>query len=200
MEHDNDGSLFACRGCLTAFVAQIRRKHHAASGRVVQRPIGTLLPALNRYLSSIENVRRAGEGVERLAEAGNLESLQLAWLLVSLESAHTWAVDERPESLSAATEGSAEVKRVEFALFLQMYQVRSLVANAFAYHLINEAAPAEPETCAEFECPPDCQGRHDVEHIDCGPDDIYEALARHGVSVREEDTGHEDDMNAEVSS
>ncbi|MEV4059645.1 hypothetical protein [Nonomuraea dietziae] len=197
---DNDDYLSACRDCLTAFVAQVRRKLHAASERAVQRHGGALPSALKRYLSSIENVRRAGEAVERLAEAGNLEPLQLAWLMVSLESAHAWAVEERPESLSAAMEGGAEAKRVEFALFLQMYQVRSLVANIFTYYLINEAAPAEPEMCSEFECPPDCQGRHDAEHIDCGPDDIYEALARHGMTVREEDAGGEDDMNAEVSS
>ncbi|WP_146877607.1 hypothetical protein [Actinomadura madurae] len=148
----------------------------------------------------IENVRRAGEAVERLAETGSLEPLQLAWLVVSLESAHAWAVEERPESLSAATEDGAEVERVELALFIQMHQVRSLVANVFTYHLINEAAPAEPEMCAEFECPSDCQGRHDADHIDCGPDDIYEALAQHGVTVRKEDVGRRDDKNAEVSS
>ncbi|MFI6324621.1 hypothetical protein ACIBG8_44345 [Nonomuraea sp. NPDC050556] len=193
VEPGNTDSLWACRECLTAFVAQVRRKRYAASGRAVQRQSGTL-PALKRYLSSIENVRRAGEAIERLAEAGDLEPLQLAWLVISLESAHAWAVEERPEPLSADTEGGAEVKRVELALFLQMYRVRSLVANVFTYYLINEAAPAEPEMCAEFECPPDCQGRHDAKHIDCGPDDIYEALARHGVTVRE------DDMNAEATS
>lgn len=200
VEPGNDHSLYACRDCLTVFVAQVRRKRHAASGGAVHGHSGTLPPALKRYLSSLENVRRAGEAVERLAESGNLEPLQLAWLVVSLESAHVWAVEERPESLSAATEVDAEVKRVELALFVQMYQVSSLVANVFTYHLINEAAPAEPEMCAEFECPSDCQGRHDVDHIDCGPDDIYEALARHGVTVREEDAGQEGGMNAEVSS
>lgn len=200
VESGSDNSLYACRECLTAFVAQVRRQRHTASGRAMQGHDGTLSPALKCYLSSIENVQRAGEAIESLAEAGNLEPLQLAWLLVSLESAHAWAVEGRPEPLSAVTEDGAEVKRVEFELFVQMYQVRSLAANVFTYHLISETAPAEREMCAEFECPSDCRGRHDVEHIDCGPDDIYEALARHGVTVRDEDAGREDDMNAEVSS
>ncbi|MEV4224858.1 hypothetical protein [Nonomuraea sp. NPDC049725] len=198
VEPGNDDSLYACRDCLTAFVAQVRRERHAASERAVESAGDTLPPALKRYLSSVENVRRAGDAVERLAEAGNLEPLQLAWLVVSLESAHAWAMEERPVPLSP--EGGAEVKRIEFALFLQMHQVRSLVANIFTYYLINQAAPAEPETCAEFECPSDCQGRHDVEHIDCGPDEIYEALEGHGVIIRDEDADREDDMNAEVSS
>lgn len=158
VEPGNEDSLYACRDCLTAFVAQVRRQRHAASGRTAQGHSGTLPPALKRYLSSIENVRRAGEAVERLAEAGNLESLQLAWLMVSLESAHAWAVAERPEPLSAVSEGVVEVKRVELELFIQMHQVRSLVANVFTYYLINQAASAEPEMCAEFECLSDCQG------------------------------------------
>jgi hypothetical protein len=200
VEPGNADSLYACRDCLTAFVAQVRRQRYVASGRAGQGHGGTLPPALKRYLSAIENVRRAGEAVERLAETGSLEPLQLAWLMVSLESAHAWAVEERPESFSAATEDGAEIERVELALFIQMHQVRSLVANVFTYHLINEAAPAEPEMCAEFECPSDCQGRHDADHIDCGPDDIYETLAQHGVTVRKEDAAWQDDENAEVSS
>ncbi|MCO6005257.1 hypothetical protein NE236_09690 [Actinoallomurus purpureus] len=199
MEPGNEDSLYACRDCLTAFVAQVRRQRHAASRRAKQGYSGTSPPDLKRYLSSIENVRRAAEAVQRLAETESLEPLQLAWLVVSLESAHAWAVDERPEPLSAATEDGAEAKRAELALFIQMHQVRNLVANVFTYYLINEAAPAEPEMCPEFECPSDCQGRHDATHIDCGPDDIYEALARHGMAVRKEDPGQGDDMNAEVA-
>ncbi|MFC0040728.1 hypothetical protein [Actinomadura rayongensis] len=178
-----NGSLHACRGCLTAFVAKVRRQRHAAAEHAAHEENSKTPPLLTRYLTSIDNVRRAGEAVQHLAENGELEPPQLAWLMVSLESAHDWAAEERSDI--ADTQAT---KQAELDLFIQMVQVRSLAANILIYHVINEASPAEPELCAEMECPPECQGRHDAEHIDCGPDSIYEELAeQHGVLIRDMD-------------
>ncbi|MEU7579220.1 hypothetical protein AB0B50_16650 [Streptomyces sp. NPDC041068] len=119
-----------------------------------------------------------------LARNEDTEPLQVAWLLISLESAYAWVPDTPDPPVSADREDSG-LRDETFRLNLAMVTAREAVAERLAYHLINAAQPEEPEMCEEFECPKDCSGRHDSSHIDCGPDAVFEDLARHGIIVEQ---------------
>lgn len=197
VEPENEDSLYACRSCVNGFVTRIRQERFTASKNTEQRKRGPIPQAVQRYLSSSEKLRRAGEAVGHFAETRSLKPVELAWLMISLESAYNWLADTEAtiSSLPASAGGQTEAEEAKLALFIQMCQARHLAADAFAYHFINESTPAEPDMCAEFECAPDCDGRHDADHIDCGPDEIYDALAAHGVTTTtgedSEDKEHE---------
>ncbi|WP_105976000.1 hypothetical protein [Streptomyces geranii] len=184
--------LFGCRPCLTRLVTLARRSRDA---RLVQdaeraRTEGAVWEAkCERYLAGIERVREAAEAVTRIAAEGTVEPLRIAWLYVSLESAYAWAPENVPEPPPSIDADSTALQDERFRLGLEMISAREVVADRLAYHLINQAAPPEPEVCAELECPDDCSGQHDTDHIDCGPDAIFEDLAEHGVEIE----GREDD-------
>ncbi|WP_354383729.1 hypothetical protein [Streptomyces sp. PvR034] len=137
-----------------------------------------------RHLSRLDSVRQAAEAVAALAEGEDTEALRVAWLLVSLESAHTW-IPEAPDPPASMDQEDKELRDEAFRLDLAMITAREAVAERLAYHVINEAQPEDPEMCAEFECPEGCSGRHDSSHIDCGPDAVYEDLAQHGITVNQ---------------
>jgi hypothetical protein len=142
-----------------------------------------------RYLAGVVAVRQAAEAVTRLANEGNVEPTRIAWLHVALESAYNWATDEAPEPPESVASDDNPLRDENFRLNLEMISAREAVANRLAYHLINQAAPPEPEICAELECPENCSGRHDTEHIDCGPDAIFDNLEEHGVSIERREDG-----------
>ncbi|WP_259470519.1 hypothetical protein [Streptomyces sp. 1114.5] len=181
--------LFGCRECLTRLVKRARRLRDSelveeADLAHAQSAAWTAIRL--RHLASLEHVRRAAEAVTGLAEDDDVEPLELAWLLVSLESAHSWTIEQasRPPGSESADE---ELREAGFRLSLEMISAREAVARRLVYHLINEAALPEPEVCAEMECPESCSGRHDSEHIDCGPDAVFEDLARHGIELERPD-------------
>ncbi|MGA5700160.1 hypothetical protein [Peterkaempfera bronchialis] len=182
--------LFACRPCLTRLVARARRLRDFSLAQDAERArVESAIWAAERerYLAGLGSVREAAEAVTHLAEQEGLEPLQMAWLHVSLESAYVWATDDAPEPPGSADPDDPSLRDGKFRLNLEMISAREAVADRLAYHLINEAKPAEPELCAESECPKDCSGRHDSEHIDCGPDAIFEALKEHGVGIERQD-------------
>ncbi|WP_327182636.1 hypothetical protein [Streptomyces sp. NBC_01334] len=117
-----------------------------------------------------------------MASNEDTEPLQIAWVLISLESAYTW-IPDRPQPPTAADPEDSGLKDETFRLSLAMVTAREAVAERLAYHLVNAAQPGEPEMCEELECPEGCSGRHDSSHMDCGPDDIFEELAKHGILV-----------------
>ncbi|WP_327676464.1 hypothetical protein [Kitasatospora sp. NBC_00458] len=135
-----------------------------------------------RHLASLEHVRRAAEAVTGLAADDDVEPLEVAWLLVSLESAHAWTTEDAPRP-PGSEPADEELREAGFRLSLEMISAREAVAGRLVYHLINEAALPEPEFCAESGCPESCSGRHDSEHIDCGPDAVFEDLARRGIEL-----------------
>ncbi|QLH21294.1 hypothetical protein [Streptomyces sp. Rer75] len=182
--------LFGCRPCLKRLVARARRSRDAALAQDAERAqaeSAAWARTLERHLAGLGSVRQAAEAVTRLAEDGALEPLRIAWLLVSLESAHAWVTEDAPEPPASADPDDTSLRDDEFRLTLEMISARAAVANRLAYHLINESMPAEPELCEEFECPEGCSGRHDSSHIDCGPDTIFEDLAQHGIVIEHED-------------
>ncbi|MFI8260316.1 hypothetical protein [Streptomyces sp. NPDC085665] len=182
--------LFACRPCLTRFVAKARRLRDSALAQDAEQARAEEAEwagVRERHLAVLENVREAAEAVTRLAGEADLEPLKVAWLLVSLESAHAWATSEAPEPPASADPADAELQDTDFRLSLEMVSAREAVAERLAYHLINESMPAEPEMCEEFECPEGCSGRHDISDVDCGPDDVFESLAREGVVLERSD-------------
>ncbi|MFF4102269.1 hypothetical protein [Streptomyces sp. NPDC001903] len=176
--------LFACRPCLTRFVATARRLRDSALAQHAEQAREEAVEwaeVRGRHLAALERVSEAAEAVTRLASEAVLEPLKIAWLLVSLESAHSWVTGDAPEPPASADREDEELKDTGFRLSLEMISAREAVADRLVYHLINESTPVEPETCEEFECPADCSGRHDISEIDCGPDDIFDSLAREGV-------------------
>ncbi|MGW3283248.1 hypothetical protein ACWDR3_01220 [Streptomyces sp. NPDC001002] len=178
--------LFGCGPCLTRLVKQARRSRDARLVRDAERARDAAAAweaERERYSSGITSVREAAEAVGRLAAEGAVEPLRIAWLYVSLESAYAWAPEGIPEPPESLDSDAAELRDERFRLDLEMISAREAVADRLVYHLINEAAPAEPDLCAELECPDDCSGRHDTEHIDCGPDAIFEDLAEHRVEI-----------------
>ncbi|MET9757477.1 hypothetical protein ABZ016_00230 [Streptomyces sp. NPDC006372] len=183
---------YGCRPCLTRLVARARRTRDAARVQDAERAQAEAVAwarTRERYVAGVERVREAAEAVARLAGDEDIEPLRIAWLLVSLESAHAWATDDKPEP-PAAIDADSALREAEFRLLLEMTSARETVADRLAYHVINQAAPEEPEVCAELECPEDCSGRHDTEHIDCGPDAVFEDLAEYGVVVERAAPAH----------
>lgn len=177
--------LFGCHPCLHRLVTRARRARNAALVQDAEQALTEAAdrrPARERHLARLDRVRQAAQAVAELADGDRTEPLQVAWLLVSLESAYTW-IPDTPEPPAAAADDATELKEERFRLDLAMITAREAVADRLTYHLINEAQPAEPEMCEEFECPEDCSGRHDTTHIDCGPDEVFEDLLRHGVRV-----------------
>ncbi|MEU6356636.1 hypothetical protein ABZ896_46255, partial [Streptomyces sp. NPDC047072] len=57
------------------------------------------------------------------------------------------------------------------------------MANSQPPTRLGRASPPDPEECEEYGCSEECDGRHDTVHIDCGPDEVFEELERHGVVV-----------------
>ncbi|KOG85384.1 hypothetical protein ADK38_37010 [Streptomyces varsoviensis] len=179
--------LFGCRPCLTRLITQARRARDetlAHDSERVRAETAVWLPARAHHLAHLDSVRQAAEAVAELARAGEVKALRVAWLLVSLESAYTW-IPESPEPPAAADREDTALRDEAFRLDLAMIAAREAVAERLAYHLLNEAQPAEPEMCEEFECAEDCSGRHDSTHIDCGPDTVFEDLAEHGITVEQ---------------
>ncbi|MET8540577.1 hypothetical protein ABZW03_07965 [Kitasatospora sp. NPDC004799] len=181
--------LFGCRDCLTRLVKRARRLRDSTLAQeadlTCSQSTAWTVTRL-RHLASLEHVRRAAEAVTGLAEDDGIEPLEVAWLLVSLESAHAWTIEgaPRPPGSEPADE---ELQESGFRLSLEMISAREAVARRLVYHLINEAALPEPEFCVDMECSESCSGRHDSEHIDCGPDAVFEDLARHGVELERPD-------------
>ncbi|WKE72065.1 hypothetical protein [Streptomyces sp. WP-1] len=178
--------LFSCHDCLTRLIAQARRSRDSALARNAEHARAEWAAwtrTRDRYLAGVESVREAAEAVARLAADGTAKPLEIAWLLVALESAHTWTADDAPKAPNPVDPSDSSVRDAEFRLGLELISAREAVAERLAYHLINEAMPAEPEMCEEFDCPDGCSGRHDSSHIGCGPDTVFEGLARHGVVV-----------------
>ncbi|MEV4436856.1 hypothetical protein [Streptomyces sp. NPDC049585] len=168
-------------------ITRARRTRDAALAQDAERAqaeSAAWLPVRERHLARLESVRQAAEAVAGLAGKGETEALQVAWLLVSLESAHAW-IPDAPEPPASVDREDSELRDEAFRLDLAMITAREAVADRLVYHLINEAQPAEPEMCEELECPEDCSGRHDSSHIDCGPDAVFEDLARHGITVKQ---------------
>ncbi|OCC07660.1 hypothetical protein [Streptomyces sp. PTY087I2] len=179
--------LFGCCPCLTRLVTRARRTRDAALQRDAERArveSAAWLPLREAHLARLDGVREAAEAVTGLAQDESVKALQVAWLLISLESAYTW-VPETPEPPASVGSGDPELKDTRFRLALGMVAAREAVAERLAYHLINEAQTEAPEMCEEFECPEGCTGRHDSSHIDCGPDAVYEDLAEHGIIVEQ---------------
>ncbi|MFE2530006.1 hypothetical protein ACFXEL_37925 [Streptomyces sp. NPDC059382] len=182
--------LFACRPCLTRFVARARRLRDGALAQDAEQArveAAEWAAVREPHLAGLESVRGAAEAVTRLASEAVLQPLKVAWLLVALESAHTWATDAAPKPPASADPADTELQDADFRLSLEMISAREAVADRLAYHLINESMPAEPEMCEEFECPEGCSGRHDTSEIDCGPDEVFNSLAREGVVLERPD-------------
>lgn len=174
--------LFSCRPCLTRLVTRARRNRDAALAQDSARAraeSAAWLPVHEHHLTRLDRVREAAEAVAEVAKDEDTGALRVAWLLVSLESAYTWA-PEAPEPPSSVDRADTEPRDGAFRLDLAMITAREAVAERLAYHLINEAQPEEPDMCEEFECPAGCSGRHDSSHIDCGPDAVFDDLAEHG--------------------
>ncbi|MFI8943782.1 hypothetical protein [Streptomyces syringium] len=179
--------LFGCRPCLTRLVTRARRARDAALAQDAERAraeSADWLSARDRHLARLDSVRQAAESVAGLARDDDTEPLQVAWLLISLESAYTW-IPDAPEPPASADRESSGLRDEMFRLDLAVITAREAVAERLAYHLINEAQPEEPEICDELECPAGCSGRHDSSHIDCGPDAVFETLAEHGITVEQ---------------
>ncbi|MFJ8730227.1 hypothetical protein [Streptomyces bauhiniae] len=182
-----DSGLFGCRLCLTRLVARARRGRDAALTQDAERArneSAAWLSSRERHLARLDSARQAAEAVAGLARDDDTEPLQVAWLLVSLESAYAW-IPEGPEPPASAERETSDLKDEAFRLDLAMITAREAVAERLAYHLINEAQPEEPEVCEELECPDDCSGRHDLSDIDCGPDAVFEDLTRLGITVEQ---------------
>lgn len=184
--------LFGCRPCLQRLVARARRKRYTALVEKAEdeRAVSVRWAETRGwYLAGLEGVRKAAESVAQVARESEVEALRTAWLLISLESAHDWATDKAPEPPASVGDSDTEIEDASFRLSLEMISAREAVAHRLVYHLINESAPADPDMCAEFECPEDCSGRHDTDHIDCGPDEVFDELHQHGITVEREKPG-----------
>ncbi|GAQ53634.1 hypothetical protein a10_03439 [Streptomyces acidiscabies] len=180
-----ESGFFGCPPCLTRLVRQARQTRDTQLVRnaaQAQAEAALWEAKRDRYLANVESVREAAEAVGTLAQEGAVDAQRVAWLYVSLESAYSWAPENTPEPPeSVGTDDSARDGR--FRLDLEMISAREAVAERLVYHLINESMPAEPEMCEEFECPEGCDGRHDTDHIDCGPDMVFEDLLEHGIEI-----------------
>ncbi|WP_329179611.1 hypothetical protein [Streptomyces sp. NBC_01477] len=180
-----ESGLFGCHPCLRRLVTRARRARDASLTRDAEQArarAAAWLPVRERHLARLGRVTEAAEAVTTLVRDNSVEPLHMAWLLVSLESANSWLPD-KPEPPWPAEREDRDLKDAGFRLRLAMIGAREAVAEQLAYHVINQAQPAEPEMCEEFECPGDCTGRHDVTDIDCGPDCVFDDLAEHGITV-----------------
>ncbi|WP_259316568.1 hypothetical protein [Kitasatospora xanthocidica] len=138
----------------------------------------------DHYLARLDAVRQTAEEVAELAANAEVPALRIAWLSISLESAHTW-IPDTPEPPATVDREDRLLTNAEMLLSSAMITAREAVADRLVYHLVNEAQPEEPEMCEELECAEDCSGRHDTSHIDCGPDAIFEDLLEHGITIEE---------------
>lgn len=182
--------LFRCHSCLTRLVAQARRARDqslAQNSEHAHAEAAEWQVLRDHHLATLESVRLAAEAVARLVVDDELEPLKAAWLLVALESAHSWATHESPELPESIAHGESSIRDKEFQLGLEMLSARMAVADRLSYYMINSAALAEPEMCEELECPEGCSGRHDFSEIDCGPGQIFDDLAECGVVVEQPD-------------
>lgn len=182
-----ESGLFGCYPCLTRLVSRARRARDALLVQDTEQAAAestAWASTRGRHLAQLDSVRQAAEAVAELARNDDIDPLQVAWLLISLESAYTW-VPDTPEPPASADREDSGLRDEVFRLDLNMISAREAVAERLAYHLINAAQPEEPEMCEELECPEGCSGRHDSSHIDCGPDDIFESLAKHGTAVEQ---------------
>ncbi|WP_424214098.1 hypothetical protein ACN20G_19610 [Streptomyces sp. BI20] len=181
--------LFGCRPCLSRLITKARRDRDAArvrDARNVRDVLASWEAVCERHLARLDEIRRAAEAVAESARGGEVTAVDVAWLLVCLESAHV-GVPEAPEPPSVAAADDTGIKDADFRLDLAMIEAREAVAERLTYHVINEAAPADPEACEEFGCPEGCSGHHEMTDIDCGPDAVFEHLAEHGITVEREE-------------
>jgi hypothetical protein len=161
----------------------LRDTAHTEEVSRVETELATWMATRDRYIARIDRVQQAAAAVTQLASDSDLEPLRAAWLYVSLESAYAWATADKPEP-SLAESSDTSLREAELGVFVDMTLAREAVADRLAYHLISEDSPAEPEMCAEFECPADCSGKHEISEIDCGPDAIFDDLMEHGISCQ----------------
>ncbi|MGW1429495.1 hypothetical protein ACWD6K_12865 [Streptomyces sp. NPDC002431] len=176
-----------CRPCLSRLVARARETRDAGLARnaeQVRKDSKAWESVRDHYMARLDAVRRAAEEVTELAGNEEVPPLRIAWLSISLESAHTW-LSEAPEPPASVDQEDHPLRNAEMLMGGAMIDARVAVADRLVYHLVNEAQPEEPEMCEELECPEGCSGRHDTSHIDCGPDAIFEDLLAHGVSIEE---------------
>ncbi|MFF8692026.1 hypothetical protein ACF08W_07455 [Streptomyces sp. NPDC015144] len=176
-----------CRPCLGRLVARARETRDAGLARnaeQVRKDSKAWESVRDHYMARLDAVRRAAEEVAELAGNEEVPPLRIAWLSISLESAHTW-ISEAPEPPASVDQEDHPLRNAEMLMGGAMIDARAAVADRLVYHLVNEAQPEEPEMCEELECPEGCSGRHDTSHIDCGPDAIFEDLLAHGVSIEE---------------
>ncbi|MFF7988543.1 hypothetical protein ACFZDG_01975 [Kitasatospora xanthocidica] len=110
--------------------------------------------------------------------------MRVAWLSISLESAHAW-IPDAPEPPSSVDREDHRLTNAKMLMGRAMITARGAVADRLVYHLVNAVQPEEPEICEQLECPEDCSGRHETSHIDCGPDAIFDDLLEYGVSIDE---------------
>ncbi|MFJ5924026.1 hypothetical protein ACIQF6_15655 [Kitasatospora sp. NPDC092948] len=179
--------LFACRPCLERLVTRARQTRDTALTEGAEQARADLAawePIREHYLARLDGVQEAADAVAGLAQDEGTRPHQVAWLLVSLESAWNWLPDA-PQPPASIDPEDPELKASEVRLNLSMIAAREAVAERLAYHVINQAQPAEPEMCEELECPEGCSGRHDWSDVDCGPDAIFENLADHGIAIEE---------------
>jgi hypothetical protein len=182
-------SLNGCRPCLTALVARVRRQRDSNLTEQIPRPhLDDLIQGREEqeYLNSLMNATRAAKAVTRLLADKDLSPQEVAWVAVALESAFDWATSGKERLPCLADSPDSPFAKTEVCLYLEMSSAREFIAHRLVYHVLNESSSPEPEMCEEFECPADCSGRHEFDHIDCGPDEIFDALARHGVELPEE--------------
>ncbi|MCT9088022.1 hypothetical protein N4G70_04005 [Streptomyces sp. ASQP_92] len=180
-----ESGLFGCYPCLTRLVSRARRARDATLTQNAEQAAAesaAWVSLRGQHLARLDGVRQAADAVAELAERQDIEPLRIAWVLISLESAYTWLPDA-PEPPASADREESGLRDEMFKLNLAMIAAREAVAERLAYHLINAAQPEEPEMCEGLECQENRSGRHDSSHIDCGPNDIFEQLAKHGLSV-----------------
>ncbi|MGW5353740.1 hypothetical protein ACWERV_24900 [Streptomyces sp. NPDC004031] len=180
-----DAGLAACLPCLRRLVGRARETRDAAlvrSAEQVRKESESWESVREHHMARLDAVRRAAEEVAELAGDEEVPASRIAWLSISLESAHTW-IPGTPEPPPSVDREDRPLAHAEMLLSGAMITARGAVADRLAYHLVNEAQPAEPEMCEELECPEGCSGRHDTTHIDCGPDAVFEDLLEHDVSI-----------------
>ncbi|GHF42846.1 hypothetical protein GCM10018790_20880 [Kitasatospora xanthocidica] len=182
-----EAGLSGCRPCLSRLVTWARETRDAGltqSAEQARKDSEAWESVRDHYLARLDAVRQAAEEVAELAGNEEVPPLRIAWLSISLESAHTW-IPDAPEPPASADREDHLLTNAEMLMGSAMITARGAVADRLVYHLVNESQPEEPEMCQELDCPEDCSGRHDTSHIDCGPDTIFQDLLEYGVSIEE---------------
>ncbi|MEV6597122.1 hypothetical protein AB0M36_09705 [Actinoplanes sp. NPDC051346] len=177
--------LCGCRSCLTRLITRARRDRDAALAHDAKdvRAEGASWNAVReRHLAQVAGVRQAAEAVAGLVRSNDTQAMDIAWLLISLESAYNW-IPHAPEQPASVGQEDRRIQDEAFRLDLAMMTAREAVASRLAYHLLNQAGRVEPEMCEEFECPEGCLGRHDATYIDCGADAVFDDLAKFGIAL-----------------